>query len=352
MNGATHRIGPSIIQTQKDFASEKVCHEYLEHARWPEGVRCLQCGGNAISKFTVKGKTRVKLDKITGETVTKTGPDRYMYQCLEKTCKYQFATTAGTIFSDTKLPLRIWMQAVALLCTAKKGISAKQMERTMGISYKTAWYLNHRIREAMVENNGDLFGTGGTVVEMDETYVGGKYDERRKRARYDKAPVFGILERSENGKPSRVRAGHIPQANRYIVLPKIKEQVSPDAKLMTDESNIYSALHRTYDHQAVCHIDKQWVRSSINGSVHTQGIDGFWSLLKRGIIGSFHQVSVKHLDRYISEFQFRFNNRLEQEIFAMVVTGLVIKGALRYKALTASPVAPVEDDLTWGDDSF
>ena len=118
----------------KGLRVQKACHEYLEHTRWPEGVRCPQCGIKLISKFTVKGKTRIKLDKTTGQTVIKTGPDRYMYHCLESTCKYQFATTTGTIFSDTKLPLRIWMRAVALLCTAKKGISAKQMERTMGIS--------------------------------------------------------------------------------------------------------------------------------------------------------------------------------------------------------------------------
>src|SRR6266481_5180876 len=141
MAGKTHRIGPSIIQTAKDFATEKQCHDYLEAARWPNGVRCLQCGNAGISKFTVKGKTRVVTNKTTGAVTTKTGPDRFMYQCLEKTCKYQFAATTGTIFTDTHLPLSTWMQALALMCTAKKGISAKQMERTLGVSYKTAWYL-------------------------------------------------------------------------------------------------------------------------------------------------------------------------------------------------------------------
>src|ERR1700719_2666914 len=111
MAGKTHRVGPSIIQTAKDFASEEQCHDYLEAKRWPGGVRCLQCGGAAISKYIVKGKTRTNLDKKTGESITKTGPDRFMYQCLEKTCKYQFSTTTGTIFSDTHLPLRTWMQA-------------------------------------------------------------------------------------------------------------------------------------------------------------------------------------------------------------------------------------------------
>jgi hypothetical protein len=224
MPGKTHRVGPSLIQTARDFASEKVCHDYLEAARWPEGVRCLQCGCSDISKFTVKGKTRITVDKKTGEEKVKTGPDRYMYQCLEKTCKYQFAATAGTIFSDTHLPMRVWMQAIALMCTAKKGISAKQMERNMGVSYKTAWYLNHRIRKAMEEGIEGLF-TG--TVEMDETYVGGKFDKRRKRARYDKEPVFGIVER-ETG---RVYARHIEAANSFEIRHHMDAVVTPQAKV-------------------------------------------------------------------------------------------------------------------------
>jgi hypothetical protein len=143
MAGKTHRIGPSIIDTAKAFASEEACHEYLEAARWPEGVRCLVCGHDKVSKFTVRGHMRTYAN---GET--KPTPDRFMYQCLNPECKYQFAATTGTIFSDTHLPLRTWMLAVALMCNAKKGISAKQMERDMGVSYKTAWYLNHRIRKA------------------------------------------------------------------------------------------------------------------------------------------------------------------------------------------------------------
>ncbi|HEV3330164.1 MAG TPA: IS1595 family transposase [Bryobacteraceae bacterium] len=340
MAGKTHRVGPSIIQTAKDFASEETCHNYLEAARWPEGVRCLQCGGSAISKFTVKGKTRVSQ---TG--VAKTGPDRFMYQCLEKTCKYQFAATTGTIFSDTHLPLRVWMQAIALLCTAKKGISAKQMERTMGVSYKTAWYLNHRIRKAMDEGIEGLF-TG--TVEADETYVGGRYDKRRKRAKYDKEPVFGMKER-ETG---RVHAKHIRNATSWSIGREIDSAVGPTAKMMTDESRLYANLQRKgFDHEIVIHSDKQWVR----GDCHTQGIDGFWSLLKRGLIGSFHQVSHKHLGRYIAEFQFRFNRREDEEIFAAVVIGLLAKGALRYKALTGPETAvsdPPSADPSLSDDDL
>src|SRR5262249_52655012 len=136
MAGKTHRVGPSIIQTAKDFPSEQACHNYLEAARWPNGVQCLQCNSSNISKYVLAGRTRVRISKKTGQPYTPDpSPDRYMYQCLE--CGHQFAATTGTLFSDTHLPLRIWMQAVALMCSAKKGISAKQIERTLDVSYKT-----------------------------------------------------------------------------------------------------------------------------------------------------------------------------------------------------------------------
>lgn len=324
MPGKTHRIGPSLIDTAKAFATEEACHEYLEAARWPNGVTCIECGHSKVSKFTVKGKARIAADGSV-----KRSPDRFMYQCLNSACKKQFAATTGTIFSDTHLPLSKWMMAVALMCNAKKGLSAKQMERDLDVSYKTAWYLCHRIRKAMDEGMGPMF-TG--TVEMDETYVGGKFDKRRKRAKYDKAPVFGVIER-ETGK---VSASTVPAANNFFVHAKINETVSKSAKVMSDESNLYKSLKRKgWKHEIVVHSNKEWVR----GECHTQGIDGFWSLLKRGVIGTFHQVSVKHLDRYIGEFQFRWNNREDFQIFTSVVIGLVIKDALRYKALTASAEA-------------
>jgi transposase-like protein len=320
MAGKTHRIGPSLIDTAKAFATEEACHAYLEAARWPEGVTCLKCGHSKVSKYTEKGKSRTN---AKGEV--KQSPDRFMYQCLNKACKYRFAATTGTIFSDTHLPLSKWMMAVALMCNAKKGMSAKQMERDMDISYKTAWYLNHRIRKAMNEGVDGLF-TG--TVEADETYIGGKYDKRRKRGKWDKEPVFGMKER-ETG---RVHIKHVSAANRGNVAAEIEAVVSPEAKMMTDESNLYANLtKRGFSHEIVIHSNKEWVR----GDIHTQGIDGFWSLLKRGLIGSFHQVSIKHLHRYMAEFQFRFNGRQDEDIFAGVIIGLVIKDALRYKSLTA-----------------
>ena len=211
MAGKTHRVGPNLIETARVFASEENCHTYLEAARWPNGVHCPRCDHDGVSKFTLKGKVRAYADGTT-----KAAPDRFLYQCLK--CKYQFAATTGTLFSDTHLPLNKWMLAVAIMCYAKKGVSAKQMERDMGVSYKTAWYLNHRIREAMDDGIEGLF-TG--TVEADETYVGGKYDKRRKRSEVRQRA--GMIER-ETG---RVRAKHIPAANRWAVTREIDAVVLP-----------------------------------------------------------------------------------------------------------------------------
>jgi hypothetical protein len=342
----TRRVGPSLIQTAKDFPNEQSCHNYLESARWPNGVHCLECGWNKISKFTVKGKTRI--DKKTKQT--KTGPDRYMYQCLK--CRYQFAATTGTIFTDTHLPLRTWMQAIALMSTAKKGISALQLQKLLGIAYRTAWYLNHRLREAM-SDDGDLLSG---IVEVDETFVGGKAKnmhakERAKkisgRGAVGKDTVLGMVERD-----GRVKTYHVPALNRFHVIDKLKEGISVDASLVcTDESQLYKRMPENIrNHEIVNHSEKEYVR----GEVHTGTIDGYWGLLKRALIGSFHRVSIKHLHRYLSEFQFKWNNHENQEIFAAVILGLVIKSALRYKYLTGPeiPDAPASDDLTLSDEPF
>lgn len=323
MPGKTHRIGPNLIDTAAAFATEENCHAYLSAARWPNGIRCLKCDHDKVSKFTVKGKKRVRKDGSVNQS-----PDRFMIQCLNPKCKYQFQATTGTLFSDTHLPLSKWMLAVALLCNGKKSISAKQMERDLNVSYKTAWYLNHRIRQAMEEGTGLL----GGVVEVDATFVGGKYDLRRKRERRDKQAVVGLMQRGTELEHSKVKAFTVISETGPIMMDAIEKNVAPDASMVSDESGAYRTIPSTGRvHGTVNHISKEWVR----GNIHTQGLEGFWSLLKRGIIGSFHQVSVKHLDRYISEFQFKFNNRREENIFAAVVIGLVIKSALRYADLTA-----------------
>ena len=332
----TTRVGKSLIAIQQELGTEEQCLAFLEMLRWPEGVRCVKCQGGKISKVTTKESVRSKayVSRVTGEAKEHIIPARHLYQCLDAECGQQFTATAGSIFNDSHLPLRKWMLAVAIMCNAKKGVSAKQLQRDLEVSYKTAWYLSHRIREAMMLGNWTDEKMTQTV-EADETYIGGRYDKRRNRAKYDKPAVFGLIER-ETG---RVHAKHIPAANHEHITQQIDATVTMEARMMTDESRLYNNLKkRGFKHEAVIHSDKEWVR----GEVHTQSIDGFWGLVKRGIIGSFHQVSVKHLDRYIQEFSYRFNNRHNQELFTVTVAALVLGIPLPYGKLIGRAEASVQ----------
>src|SRR5438105_3016441 len=178
--------------------------------RWPDGVTCLACESKRVTKYTKQAGTRSRRNPTTGENEEKAVPARILYVCLD--CGEQFSVTEGTIFNSTHLDLEKWFMAVALMVNAKKGISALQMKRDLKVAYKTAWYLNHRIRKAMglieAANEEPLTGT----VEVDETYIGGKYDARRKRARWDKEPVFGIVERG-----GKAKTWHIPAVKRANV---------------------------------------------------------------------------------------------------------------------------------------
>jgi len=188
---------------QRELGTEEQCLAFLENVRWPEGVRCVKCDGDRISKFSTVVGTRNYKNPKTGEIEERTVPARHLYQCLNADCAHQFTATAGTIFNDSHLPLHKWMLATAIMCNAKKGVSAKELQRDLQCSYKTAWYLSHRIREAM--SAGNIFGVKMTgTIEVDETYIGGAYDNRRKRARYDKPAIMGFRERG-----GEVRAFHV-----------------------------------------------------------------------------------------------------------------------------------------------
>ena len=299
----------NIIDLNKEFATEEACLAHLEKMRWPEGVRCPMCGANRISKFQTRGKT---------------GKVRHLIQCLEKTCRYQFAATTGTIFHDTHLPLQKWFLAIALVCNAKKGLSAKQMQRDLGVAYRTAWYLYHRIREAMQEPSGEKLKG---IVEVDETYVGGKYDRRRKRGPWEKVPVIGLVERK-----GRLEAKRISHPSKAVLTGVVRGRVSAEAEMViTDQHPGYAALKSDYRHQVVNHI-RQWVRAR---TIHTNTIENFWSLFKRGLVGSFHKVSAKHLHRYLNEFTYRFNRRGEHDLFGQTVGRLLTREWLPYQELVA-----------------
>jgi transposase-like protein/DNA-directed RNA polymerase subunit RPC12/RpoP len=313
-----------LIDVAREFGTPEACNDYLEKLRWPDGITCLHCESKRVSKFVRKGTTRTRLSKRTGAMEAKTSPDRIMYVCLD--CKKQFSAGEGTIFSDTHLSLNQWFMAAALMINAKKGLSAKQIQRDLGCAYKTAWYLCHRIRKAMEDSQTEPMEG---VVEADATFIGGKFDKRRKRAKYGKQAVFGIVQRKTDTTCSKVYAAPVLSEIKREVLPIINRRVSPTAKMYTDDGSAYRTLSKTRVHEIVVHTNGEYVR----GDVHSNSVEGFWSLFKRGLIGQYHQLSVKHLSRYLNEFQFRFNNRDCEDLFTLVILRLLIGNALRYKAL-------------------
>lgn len=317
----------NVIDVSKMFDTDEKCLAFLEQMRWPNGVRCITCGADRISRITRRKPSK----NVRGN----------LYQCLEPTCKQQFTSTSGTVFHDSHLPLTKWFTAVALVVNAKKGISAMQLGRDIGIiplntekkkGRKTAWYLSHRIREAMTETESEkakkLIGT----VEADETYIGGKYDKRRKRARYEKQGVMGILERGGN-----LRTMKIPTASKTILVGNVLKHTTDDAKIYTDESSAYKSLHKSRKHETVSHIKLEWVR----GDCHTNSIEGFWSLFNRQLVGQHHQISVKHLQRYMDETEYKFNNRKNPDLFTQTLARMCGASPLPYKQLTADPEGQV-----------
>jgi len=205
---------------------------------------------------------------------------------------------------------------------SKKGISANQLKRTLKISYKTAWYLCHRIRKAMEEARNSLPLKG--IVEVDETYVGGKYDPRRKRDRYEKQPVIGLLERDGKFEARKIRT-----PSKKVLVGIVKDRVANDATVMTDELPAYKSLDETFIHKCVNHRMEEWVR----GNIHTNNIESAWSLFKRSIVGAYHQISAKHMDAYLDEFEWRFNNRKNEFLFRDTLIKLLESPKMEFKEL-------------------
>jgi transposase-like protein len=304
----------NLLDIYKELNTEAKCLDFLEHMRWPGGVKCLACDSDRITPITAKGRKNRK----TGER----GPDRKLYQCNE--CRFQFTATTGTVYHDTHLPLSKWFLAIALITESKKGISANQLSRALGVQYRTAWHLAHRIRKAMVEaDRPKLKG----IVEIDETYIGGKQRGHRSKLK-NKDVVIGVRER---GGP--VRYVHTPDNKADTVYQVIADNVAKDAQaIMTDESPIYNFKETQFHnvrHERIKHKDKIYVR----GDVHTNTVESAFSLFKRGLTGAFHKVSLKHLQRYLEEFAFRFNNRKSPDLFGMTVRRMALAGNLPYAKL-------------------
>jgi transposase-like protein len=282
-------------------ADDSKCRKYLEALKWPDGPKCPRCESAEVYSL----------------------PERDQYHCTG--CLYHFSVTAGSIFHDSHLPLWKWFLATYMMVESKKGMSANQLKRTLSISYKTAWYLCHRIRKAMLEVNPKPL-TG--IVELDETYVGGKKRYVGRGSLEGKTMVLGAIER---GGEVRLRVDRRKKASKKVLHAFVAETTDPKAeRLMTDEAPGYLGIADSdTKHETVNHRAEEWVR----GDVHTNGIEGVWSLFKRSIVGSYHQVSTKHMDAYLDEFEWRFNQRDNPYLFRDTVIRLLNSPKMEFKEL-------------------
>ncbi|MDE3163415.1 MAG: IS1595 family transposase [Acidobacteriota bacterium] len=309
----------NLIDVTQQFKSDDDCLAYLESMRWPDGIRCPVCGCERISKITRRTASKNKRTRI--------------YQCLEETCKQQFSATSGTIFNDSHLPLTKWFMALALIVDAKKSISAKQLQGHLGIgSYRTAWYMAHRIRKAM-ENQGsaNLFGT----VEIDETYIGGIQRGHQHKVGHPKCKKQVVVGLRQRG--GIVKMVHVPDAKVETLRKVIEEHVHEDVEvILTDDYRAYPIALKAYKgkHKTINHSAGYYVTGD-NNEIHTNTVESAFSLLKRAIIGNFHAVSIKHLHRYLSEFETRFNARKADDRFNPTLRRMLGVEAMPYAELIA-----------------
>jgi transposase-like protein len=279
----------------KIYTDENAAREHLEALNWPDGPVCPHCG-------TVNEAT-----KLAGKS-TRPG----VYKC--RPCQKPFSVTVGTVFERSKIKLNVWVHAVDLYTASKKGFSAHQLHRTLGVTYKTAWFMAHRIREAMTETKGPTnpIGGAGKIVEADETYYGKKADKPKMRTdglpflkggkSANKISVFALVERG-----GKVRSYHVDRADSKTLAEILYTNVPRETVLHTDESSLYTKLGKEFaSHETVNHAAKEYAR----GTVHTNTIEGFFSIFKRGMKGVYQHCGEQHLHRYLAEFDFRYNTRI------------------------------------------
>lgn len=299
----------SLIEVIQAFSNEERCIEYLKQLRWSGNPICPTCNCDKIYEFK----------------------DKKRYQC--STCTKQFNVKVGTIFENTKIKLSKWFTAIYLLTAHKKGISSLQLSRDLNVTQKTAWFMLQRIREMLKIKELPIIET---IAEIDEVYIGGKEKNKLKKKKKlhisgrsieSKTPILGIMERGKG-----VRAFKMQTVSDTVIQSFIFKHISSTARIMTDGWRAYRKLSTRYDHSIINHNQGEYVR----GDVHTNTIEGFWSLLKRGIIGIYHYASKKHLQKYVDEFVFRYNTHTMNDCSRFYKAIEQMNGRLKYKDLIAN----------------
>jgi transposase-like protein len=264
---------------QPHFQNDDAAFTYLEAIRWPHGTVCPHCGTIGTAYVTSRA---------------------HVYRCAEKGCRKDFTVRVGTVFESSRIPLYKFLLAAYLVCASKKGISSKQIERMLGVTYKTAWFMTHRLREAMNSTATGKLG-GSAPVEADETYWGNVGKNNGQRGYEHKMKIVSLVER--NGEK---RSFHVANVTAKTLRPILNAHISGDARLMTDQASVYTKLgHHFASHESVNHTAGEYAR----GDVTTNTVESSFAILKRGLYGTFHSVSEKHLPRYLGEFDFRWNTR-------------------------------------------
>ena len=264
----------TIKNLRSDFPNDEACLDFIFKNRWPKGLTCPNCEKKDF--YPVKG--------------------RKSYACK---CGYQVSPTEGTIFHKSSTPLTLWFHAIFLMSQSKNGVAAKELERQLGVTYKCAWRISKQIRLLMSDDNDPL--GGNEIVELDETYIGGKAKGKRGRGAAKKTPVFGAVERD-----GKIKTKVVLNVRKLTLMPLIKNMVANNSVIVTDESNSYNDVKKIGNlHESINHSKGQYV----DGDVHTNTIEGFWSQFKRSVHGTYHSVSRKHLQLYLDEFSFRYSHR-------------------------------------------
>lgn len=265
--------------------NEDAAFAYVEARLWPNGPICPHCGAND------------RISKMQGQSTRKG-----LYKCYH--CRKPFTVRMGTIFESSKIPLNVWLQAFFLMAGSKKGISSNQLSRTLGVTVKTAWFLSHRIREAMRSGETDMFGSDGGLVEVDETFIGKSAGAVSRGGYAHKMKILTLIDRNSG----RARSVKIENVSRVEIEPILRANIAPEAHLMTDEHGVYKGLRIPFAaHDRVFHGVGEYARGK---DIHTNTIEGFFSIFKRGMKGVYQHCREKHLHRYLAEFDFRYSNRV------------------------------------------